>query len=425
MAVAPSACSLGNHAAWHEDFVVKGTFIDVPKAPTLKRVFSESDIHSCRYSWADAETTSNVTDDDCLTLAETASTGKDAEAETIMNDETASDVTILDNDPFDWIETASWKTEYDFEDESPPSSFPPTETAPQVSVQSTTNLDVQAAHLKAQAQKMEEVALFVRKAAQLKVQAREAEQQALLARRAALLQAQVQEAEAAARLARAKAQALSQMSGAADLNWQSATQQPVNTECKSQMVWCPVSNKLVPASSACSKVTPAHHATVSKKKQKGPSALSTSTQEEFTTLMLRNIPNSYSRNMLLEVLDKEGFSGLYDLVYVPVDFGRLAGLGYAFVNFVSNDVAESARQTFHGFTRWSNTSQKVCEVSWSGPIQGLSAHIEHYRNSPVMHESVPEHYKPALFQDGLRRPFPCPTKEIRAPRVKRGGFPSK
>jgi hypothetical protein len=165
-----------------------------------------------------------------------------------------------------------------------------------------------------------------------------------------------------------------------------------------------------------SEVVSARHAKAHQHQQK---------EQEFTTLMLRNIPNSYSRNMLIEMLDKEGFSGYYDLVYMPVDCGRHVGLGYAFVNWISSDAAETARQTFQGFTRWNNTSQKVCEVSWSGPLQGLWQHIEQYRNSPVMHDSVPECYKPALFQGGLRQPFPCPTKVIRAPRMKNGRFPRK
>jgi RNA recognition motif-containing protein len=166
------------------------------------------------------------------------------------------------------------------------------------------------------------------------------------------------------------------------------------------------------------------HYTAVQHQQKVPSAVATPTQA-FTTLMLRNLPNSYTRNMLSELLDNEGFSGHYDLVYVPVDFMKLAGLGYAFVNFTSNEAAEKARQAFQGFAAWKNTSQKVCEVSWSGPLQGLSAHIEHYRNSPVMHESVPECYKPGLFQGGLLRPFPHPTKEIKTPRMKRRGFHHK
>ena len=33
-------------------------------------------------------------------------------------------------------------------------------------------------------------------------------------------------------------------------------------------------------------------------------------------------------------------------------------------------------------------------MNWSHPYQGLDAHIERYRNSPVMHEDVPDEYKP-------------------------------
>jgi hypothetical protein len=449
MAFALSACALEN-GDLNAEFVVNRTFIGVSKAPSLKRVVSDGDIRYCRYgensskcSSADAETASNITDDDRLTLTETASTGKDAEIESTVNDETGSEVTVLDNDCFDWIETASWVTDYGEDDDaSPSSSSPLAATGVGMDAGGTTTLDIQAAHLRAQAQKMQDVALFVRQAAQLKAQAREAEESAMLARRAALLKAQIQEAEAAARLARCKAQALwlqvagqqpnsesSQMTVAADRTQQAV---PVQRSYMPQMLWCPVfptsgcpsgvtANAVAPCAER-SEVTSTHRATGTKTQQKEPN---TGPTQELTTLMLRNIPNGYSRNMLIELLDKEGFSGHYDLVYVPVDFGRLAGLGYAFVNLTTNDAAERARQTFQGFNRWNNTSQKVCEVSWSGPLQGLSAHIEHYRNSPVMHESVPEHYKPALFQGGLRRPFPCPTKEIRAPRVKRGGFPSK
>ena len=64
-----------------------------------------------------------------------------------------------------------------------------------------------------------------------------------------------------------------------------------------------------------------------------------------------------------------------------------------------------------------NTSRKVCSVRWGHPLQGLPAHIERFRNSPVMHESVPERCKPALFSGGRWVPFPPPTAAIRAPEV--------
>jgi len=106
---------------------------------------------------------------------------------------------------------------------------------------------------------------------------------------------------------------------------------------------------------------------------------------ERTTLMLRNLPNDYTRSMLLSMLDEEGFAGKYDFVYLPIDFASGAGVGYAFINMVSHQDAERFRVHFTGFTRWAFPSRKVAEVAWSNPNQGLAVHIERYRNSPVMH----------------------------------------
>jgi hypothetical protein len=135
--------------------------------------------------------------------------------------------------------------------------------------------------------------------------------------------------------------------------------------------------------------------------------------------MLRNLPNNYSRAMLLELLDSEGFARQYDFFYLPMDFKSRASLGYAFVNLVSQEQAARFRTHFDGFARWVLPSQKVCSVSWSTPYQGLEAHVERFRNSPVMHEGVPDEYKPAVFVDGEFAPFPLPTKKVRAPRVRR------
>merc|ERR1712232_1041555 len=138
-------------------------------------------------------------------------------------------------------------------------------------------------------------------------------------------------------------------------------------------------------------------------------------QQELTTLMVKNIPNDYTRSMLLELLDSQGLAGTYDFIYLPADFQRCSSLGYAFLNFVSQAAAEVAKVRLHGFREWRVQSQKICEVRWCEPMQGLAAHIDRYRNSPVMHRSVPDEFKPVTFQNGLRVPFPSPTKRIRKP----------
>merc|ERR1719277_2420298 len=124
-----------------------------------------------------------------------------------------------------------------------------------------------------------------------------------------------------------------------------------------------------------------------------------------TTVMMRNIPNDYTRTMLTDLLDETGFNKKYDFVYVPHDFHRESGLGYAFVNMVSFKAAQEIKKALSGYSDWKKKSKKVVEVNWGHPVQGKAEHIERYRNSPVMHKDIHDEYKPALFEDGQQIPF--------------------
>jgi hypothetical protein len=144
--------------------------------------------------------------------------------------------------------------------------------------------------------------------------------------------------------------------------------------------------------------------------------------DQRTTVMIKNIPNNYTRDMLLELLDSIGFALRYNFVYLPMDFHRRANLGYAFVNLVSPRDAQTIMQYLHGFADWSVcASDKVCEMTWGYPLQGLEAHVQRFRNSPVMHEHVPENFKPLLFYQGVPTPLPAPTKRLRMPRMRHCG----
>lgn len=39
-----------------------------------------------------------------------------------------------------------------------------------------------------------------------------------------------------------------------------------------------------------------------------------------TTLMLRNIPNKYTRDMILQEIDSYNFKKKYDFFYLPIDY---------------------------------------------------------------------------------------------------------
>merc|ERR1740138_142676 len=135
-----------------------------------------------------------------------------------------------------------------------------------------------------------------------------------------------------------------------------------------------------------------------------------------TTVMFKNLPEDYTREQVLELLNSAGFQSCYDIVSLPIDLKSEAPLGYAFINFATHEQAEQVKERFHGFKDWPEPSDKVCEALWSDNLQGYDAHIDRYRNSPVMHESVADKFKPALYKNGVRVPFPKPTKTISAPR---------
>jgi hypothetical protein len=145
-----------------------------------------------------------------------------------------------------------------------------------------------------------------------------------------------------------------------------------------------------------------------------------SNKDTRTTLMIQNVPAQCTNTMMVEMLDSAGLCGKYDFVYAPTDFRTYTAFGYAFVNFTTNKNAVQAMDVLGGLVCPTWSEQKVAfEVNWCEAHQGLKVHVNKYQNSPVMHPSVLEEYKPLIFKNGLRQPFPPPTKAIKEPRLRR------
>jgi len=140
-----------------------------------------------------------------------------------------------------------------------------------------------------------------------------------------------------------------------------------------------------------------------------------SSSDQRTTVMMRNLPTTFSRARLIDLLNSKGFSGQFDLIYLPIDFGSACNLGYAFVNMTTHQQALHFWEVFHGFAAWTALGcRKVCAVCW-GAVQGLRANIARYRNCPIMcKHAVPDDYKPALFQHGMQVPFPLKVSRSKA-----------
>lgn len=131
-----------------------------------------------------------------------------------------------------------------------------------------------------------------------------------------------------------------------------------------------------------------------------------------TSLMVRNIPNKYTQQMLLSEFTEHGHGpGVIDFFYLPIDFKNRCNRGYAFINFVDyKDILPFHRRYFGKHWRTFN-SDKICDITYAR-IQGKAAMLKRFENSALMEKD--DEYKPLVFGSdgpdrGKRLPFPDPN----------------
>merc|ERR1712117_551232 len=137
--------------------------------------------------------------------------------------------------------------------------------------------------------------------------------------------------------------------------------------------------------------------------------------DQWTTVMLQNLPTAYTRDLLQRDLESWGVQ--FDFLYIPMNFRTNRARGYAFVNLLSHEDADSFKLRMNGFTNWSLPASEGCRASWGKPhLQGLTANIARFQNASLMHSTVPDSFRPAFFQLGVRSSFPASTRNLRPPR---------
>merc|ERR1719350_2451980 len=67
-----------------------------------------------------------------------------------------------------------------------------------------------------------------------------------------------------------------------------------------------------------------------------------------TTVMMRHIPHKYTQQCLLTEINAAGFQDQFDFFYLPTDVRTRANRGFAFINFVTPEIAEVFFHVFHG-----------------------------------------------------------------------------
>lgn len=147
--------------------------------------------------------------------------------------------------------------------------------------------------------------------------------------------------------------------------------------------------------------------------------------ENYTTVMLRNIPNKYTREMLVKVLN-QSYKGHYDFMYLPIDFKNKCNVGYGFVNFCTSEACQRFIKQFDGVDVRQClpgiNSKKVAEVT-PARQQGLTENVRRLRNSPVMNQLIdhPEWMPLILDKNGNAESFPLPDQTV--PPIKPRGKP--
>lgn len=123
-----------------------------------------------------------------------------------------------------------------------------------------------------------------------------------------------------------------------------------------------------------------------------------------TTVMLRNMPKSCSREDFLQTLGRCGLRDRITFLYMPFDKRRSLHCGFAFVNFVAaEDILLLIRQ-MQGkvFSELSRSAPMPLAVSYAR-LQGHDQLVSHFSLSAVMYD-----------EDARKRPLFVPTSGLTA-----------
>mmetsp|Transcript_59837 Transcript_59837/g.129661 ORF Transcript_59837/g.129661 Transcript_59837/m.129661 type:complete len:362 (-) Transcript_59837:229-1314(-) len=126
-----------------------------------------------------------------------------------------------------------------------------------------------------------------------------------------------------------------------------------------------------------------------------------------TTGMLRNIPNKYMQESLLEEIDAQGFAGTYDFFYLPMDVRNNANVGYAFINFLDPPDLERFCKDFEGYQFKRAGSKKIATVS-PAVVQGLKQNVQNLMSKRVAQGE----YRPIVLRNGQRVELEQAAKEL-------------
>eukprot|EP00440_Ansanella_granifera_P032634 gb/GFBE01035404.1/.p1 GENE.gb/GFBE01035404.1/~~gb/GFBE01035404.1/.p1 ORF type:complete len:337 (+),score=92.89 gb/GFBE01035404.1/:3-1013(+) len=122
--------------------------------------------------------------------------------------------------------------------------------------------------------------------------------------------------------------------------------------------------------------------------------------EGVVTVMIRQIPRQYSQLMMLKEVNRRGFEGLFDFLYLPFDLKKGINVGYGFVSFMDPRHAIEFREEFEGtyLDAHSNARGKPLHVH-PASVQGYDANYSHFMATKTGQKQDPQ-FSPLFFPQG-------------------------
>jgi hypothetical protein len=122
-------------------------------------------------------------------------------------------------------------------------------------------------------------------------------------------------------------------------------------------------------------------------------------EEKRTTVMIRNIPRSFTQNTLISLINKRfeltQNQLVFDFLYLPIDLANRVNVGYVFINFTKPEHVIQCLRFFNSKT-WRNIVDvagvpllgceelsKVARVTFAR-LQGKDCLMEHFSKSSIM-----------------------------------------
>lgn len=123
-----------------------------------------------------------------------------------------------------------------------------------------------------------------------------------------------------------------------------------------------------------------------------------------TTMMLRNIPRRCAQQFLVNELERTGFEGTYNSLYLPFSFDKRQNVGYAFINFKTAEDAAGFKALWHktflgGQHQLKNRHMTVTAAQ----VQGKEATTRHIFQMYKVGRIHNPKFQPIVFSDNGER----------------------